>query len=60
MMRSCGPARETAQVQCASDVTGHLAAQVTGERRALARMADPSKASADCDAQGGDMAARIA
>jgi len=60
-MRSCGPARETAQVRCASDVIGtDLAARVTCERRALARMADPSRASACRDVQGDDKAARIA
>ena len=59
-IRSCGPARETVQVRCASDVTEDLAARVTGERRALARMADPSKASTCCDTQGVVKAARIA
>ena len=58
-MRSCGPARETAQVRCASDVTGDLAARVPGERRALAHMADPSEASAECDVQGDDKAPGI-
>ena len=41
------------------DVSGDLAARVTGEWRALARMADPSKASACCDAQGDDKAPSI-
>ena len=59
-MPSCWPARETAQVRRASDVTGDLAARVTCERRAVARMTDPSKASAYCDWQGDVMAARIA
>jgi len=59
MIRSGWPARETAQVECASDVTRDLVARVTGERRSLARMADPSKASACCDVQGDDKAPGI-
>ena len=58
-IRSGWPARETAQVRCVSDVTGDLAARVTCERRTLAHMADPSKASAYCDAQGDDKASII-
>ena len=59
-MRSDWPARETVQVWCASDVIGtDLAVRVMGERYALARMADPSKVSACCDAQGDDKAPGI-
>ena len=60
-IRSCGPARETAQVRCMSDVIGaDLAARVVGELHTLAHVGNPSEASADCDAQGDVMAARIA
>ena len=59
-IRSGWHARETAQVRCASDVTRDLAARVTCEQRTLARMADPSKVSADCYVQGDDKSARIA
>ena len=58
-MCSCGPAWETVQDRCAGDVTGDLAARVMGERHALAHMADPSKASACCDAQKDDKAQGI-
>ena len=59
-MRSCWPARETGQVRCASDViSGDLAARVMGELHTLARLGNPSKASAVCDVQGNDKAARI-
>ena len=61
MIRSGWPARETAQVWCVSDVIGtDLAARVTGERRTLSRVGNPSEASADCYVQGDDKAARIA
>ena len=58
-IRSGWPAWETAQVQCASDVTGDLAARVTCEWRALALMVDPAKASTCCDAQSDDKAPGI-
>ena len=41
------------------DVTWDLVARVTCERRTLARMADPAKVSACCDAQGDDKAPGI-
>ena len=59
-IRSCWPARETAQVRCASDVTGDFPARVAGELHTLAHVGNPSKVSAVCDAQGDDKAARIA
>ena len=44
MIRSGWPARETAQVRCASDVIAtDLAVRVMCEQRTLARMADPRK-----------------
>ena len=59
-MRSCWPARESTQVRCASDViSGDLAARVAGELHTVARVGNPSKASAVCDAQGDDKVARI-
>ena len=49
-IRSCWPEREAAQVQCAGDVIGtDLAARVTVEQRTLARVGNPSEASARCD-----------
>jgi len=60
-IRSGWPARETAQVRCASDFIGtDLAARVTGDRRTLSRVGNPSEASADCYAQGDDKASIIA
>jgi len=53
------PARETAQVRCSGNVTGDLAARVAGEWHTLALMADPSKASASCNAHGDDKAPGI-
>ena len=59
-IRSGWPAREAAQVRCASDVIGtDLAARVADERRTLSRVGNPSEASADCYAQGDDKAAGI-
>ena len=57
--RSGGPALQAAQVPCASDVTGDLAARKPGEW-STARMADGSKASAWCDLRGDVKASFIA
>ena len=58
--RSGGPAQQAVQVPWASDVTGDFPARVAGELHTLACVGNPSKASAVCDAQGDDKAARIA
>ena len=59
MIRSGWPARRVAQVQCASDVTGDLAARRPDKQRTLSRVGNTAIASADCDAQGDDKAPGI-
>ena len=54
-----GLIRQPAQVRCASDVAGDLAARRPDKQRTLSRVGNPSKASADCDAQGDDKASII-
>ena len=58
-IRSGWPAWRAAQVRCASDVTGDLAARRPGKQRTLSRVGNSPKASACCNAQGDDKAPGI-